>query len=77
MTYADDEFNEIIGSKLLQDNLNNKMNNVQTDVTFMSLALADFALAGTQLVAHDYYVAGGLAVLGVLLVACYHKFGTQ
>ena len=52
------------------------MNQVNpTDVTFMSLSLADFALAGQQLMVHDYYVAAGLTVLGVILVYLYHKFG--
>ena len=58
-------------------NENNKMNTTnKTDLTFMSLAMADFALAGTQLVAHDYYVAGGLVIVGVVLVYLYHKFGS-
>jgi len=47
-----------------------------SDVTFLSLALGDFALAADILVKHDYYVAGGLAVLGVVLVYLYHKFGS-
>ena len=46
-----------------------------TNVTLLSLALADFALAGSSLTSHDYYVAGGLTVLGVILVYLYHKFG--
>ena len=61
-----------------QSNLDNKMNTVSTtDVTLFSLSLADFALASQQLVAHDYFVAGGLAVLGVVLVVLYHKFGSK
>ena len=48
-----------------------------TDVTFMSLALADFMAAATSLSAHDYPVAGGLVVIGVVLVYLYHKFGTS
>lgn len=52
------------------------MNNLTTDVTFMSLALADFSGAAVALGQHDYYVAGGLAVLGVILVTLYHKFGS-
>ncbi len=54
------------------------MNNVSvSDVTFMSLALADFMAASTNLTNHDYPVAGGLVVLGVVLVYLYHKFGTS
>jgi len=53
------------------------MNNVSsTDVTLMSLALGFFASAASTLAQHDYYVAGGLAVLGIVLVYCYHKFGS-
>lgn len=52
----------------------NKVNS--TDVTFLSLALGDFAVAAQQLVSHDYYTAGGLAVLGVVLVYLYHKLGS-
>ena len=51
----------------------NKVNAI--DVTFMSLALADFTASATYLVNHDYPVAAGLVVLGVLLVYLYHKFG--
>lgn len=59
-----------------QPNLNNNMPVNSTDVTLMSLAMADFTAATAQLVAHDYYVAGGLAVIGVVLVYLYHKFGS-
>lgn len=55
--------------------MNNNVNT--TDVTFMSLAMADFAAATAQLVNHDYIVAGGLAVIGVILVVLYHKFGSS
>lgn len=54
------------------------MNQVDpTDVTLMSLSLADFMAASVAIQAHDYYVFGGLAVLGVVLVYLYHKFGTS
>ena len=54
------------------------MNKVSlTDVTFMSLALGDFTAAATYLVNHDYPVAGGLMILGVILVFLYHKFGSS
>lgn len=53
------------------------MNKVNlTDVTFMSLAIADFTAATAFLTDHDYPVAVGLVVLGVLLVYLYHKFGS-
>lgn len=53
------------------------MNQVSTtDVTFMSLSLADFGAAAAALNGHDYYVAGGLVILGVVLVYMYHKFGS-
>lgn len=53
------------------------MNQVNsTDVTFMSLSIADFMAAAVAIQAHDYYVFGGLAVLGVVLVYLYHKFGS-
>lgn len=52
------------------------MNQVsKSDVTFLSLALADFTATTTFLVAHDYPVAGGLFVIGIVLVYFYHKFG--
>lgn len=52
----------------------NQVNGV--DVTFMSLALADFTGVSTALIAHDYTVAGGLFVVGVGLVYLYHRFGS-
>jgi hypothetical protein len=53
------------------------MNQVSsTDVTIMSLALAAFSGAGSALTAHDWYVAGGSVILGVLLVYVYHKIGS-
>lgn len=54
--------------------MKNKVNT--TDVTLMTLALADFGSAAAALMAHDYYVAGGLAVIGIILVYLYHKFGS-
>lgn len=53
------------------------MNGVNaTDVTFLSLALADFTAVASYLTQHDYYVAGGLTLLGIILVYLYHKFGS-
>ncbi len=52
----------------------NKVNG--TDVTLLSMALADFGAVTTYLVNHDYPVAGGLFVVGILLVYLYHKLGT-
>lgn len=53
------------------------MNQVSgTDVTLLSLSLAAFTGATTALVAHDYYVAGGMMAMGVLLTYLYHKFGS-
>ena len=56
----------------------NKMTNQTnaTDITFMSLAMADFGGAASTLANHDYYVAAGLVVLGVVLVYLYHKYGS-
>lgn len=66
--------------RLLLENKNNQntMNQVSaTDVTLMSLAMSDFALVTTHLLAHDYPVAGGLFVIGIVFVYLYHKFGSQ
>lgn len=53
------------------------MNNVNpVDVTFMSLALADFSGVTAALVNHDLLLAGGLLVTGVILVVLYHMFGS-
>jgi hypothetical protein len=53
------------------------MNQVSSaDVTLFSLALAAFGGASTALTDHDWYVSGGLTVLGVILVYIYHKFGS-
>jgi hypothetical protein len=53
------------------------MNKVSaTDVTFITLAMADFGAAADFLIKHDYYVAGGLLVLGIVLNYLYHKYGT-
>ena len=71
-----EEFNEVVGNLII--NKENFMGNVnKTDVTLFSLALADFSLVTTHLVNHDYYVAGGLLVVGVVLAYLYHKFGSQ
>ncbi len=48
-----------------------------TDVTLLSLSIADFVAAGVTLQAHDYYVSGGLTVLGVVLTYLYHKYGSS
>lgn len=75
MTYNPDDFNEVVFNNLME---NKNMNNVNlVDVTFLSLALADFGAATTYLVAHDYPVAAGLVVIGIVLVYLYHKFGSQ
>jgi len=47
-----------------------------TDVTFMSMSLADFAAAADALSKNQYYVAAGCVALGVLLVYLYHSFGS-
>jgi len=52
----------------------NSVNN--TDVTLMSLALADFMAAAVAIQSHQYYIFSGLAILGVVLVYLYHKFGS-
>lgn len=53
------------------------MNNVNAvDVTLMTLAMADFAGATEKLVNHDYIVAGGMTLIGVILIYLYHKFGS-
>ena len=70
------DISDIMERGIISNN-NKTMNNVTTDVTFLSLALGDFSVATTQLINHDYYVAGGLALLGVLLVYMYHKFCSQ
>lgn len=58
--------------------LNDKtMNQVNTsDVTMMTLAIADFVAAGNALHAHDFPVAIGLFVVGAFLVYVYHKIGS-
>lgn len=54
------------------------MNNVSaSDVTLMTLAFGALGGVTPALTAHDYPVAGGLVVLGVVLVYLYHKFGSQ
>ncbi len=72
------DLTEVTGSKLLQDNLEKDMNNVNgTDVTLLSLATGSFGLVGSSLLTHDFPVAIGLTVLGVILVYCYHRFGSS
>lgn len=46
------------------------------DVTYLSMSMASFAGAAAALSAHDYIVAGGSAVLGILLTYLYHRFGS-
>lgn len=71
-----EEFNEVVGDNIISKNFKT-MNKVDVkDVTFLTLALADFAGATTYLVAHDFAVAGGLFAAGIVLVYLYHKFGT-
>lgn len=53
------------------------MNNVNvTDVTLMTLALGALGGVTPALMSHDYPVAGGLLVLGVVLTYLYHKLGS-
>ena len=47
-----------------------------TDVTYMSMALAAFGAATAALSAHDYIVAGGMAIIGIIFVYLYHSFGS-
>ena len=47
-----------------------------TDVTYLALSMAAFAAASTALSSHDYWVAAGSAILGVLFTYFYHLFGT-
>lgn len=71
------EFEEVVGTQKLLKELKNYMNNVNsTDVTLFTLAIAALGAVAPALSAHDYPVAGGLAILGVILVYLYHKFGS-
>ncbi len=47
-----------------------------TDVTLLTLAMADFTLLTDYLVKHDYAVAGGLLVVGVIFNYLYHRYGS-
>lgn len=49
------------------------MNNTTSNVTFLSLAIASFVGVAPALQAHDFIVAGGLALLGIILVFVYEK----
>lgn len=72
----DTDITDAIGRTLLTNNLEEKMNKVNfQDVTFMSLSLGAFSGATTYLVAHDYPVAGGLFMIGIVLTYLYHKLG--
>lgn len=46
------------------------------DVTYLSMSMASFAGAAAALSAHDYIVAAGSVVLGILLTYLYHRFGS-
>lgn len=60
-----------------QLNHKNNMNDVSvTDVTLMSLAIGDFSTAASFLGKHDFVVAGGLVVIGIILVYLYHRMGS-
>ena len=76
--YTGDRYEEIVVSSLLSEELKKDMKDKinYTDVTFLSLAIADFGLASNALIARDFPVAGGLAFLGVVLVILYHRFGS-
>jgi len=53
------------------------MNKVSAiDVSLLTLSMADFAAVTDNLIKHDYVVAGGLLVLGVILNYLYHKYGS-
>ncbi len=72
------DITEKVGDSLLNNSNKNTMNKVdKVDVALMSLALADFTAAGTALIAHDYFVASGLFVGGIILTYLYHKYGSQ
>ena len=47
--------------------------NTSANVAFLSLALGDFTAVATQLVDKNYWVAGGLTLLGIILVIIYEK----
>ena len=53
------------------------MNTVNgTDVTLFTLATGDLTAATSQLLAHAYTAGAILAVVGILLVIAYHKYGS-
>ncbi len=73
-----DVWEEMVEIELANKFINENMNQVSpSDVTLLSLALADFTATTTFLVAHDYPVAGGLFVIGIVLIYLYHKFGSS
>lgn len=55
---------------------NKIMNAITSNVTLMTLSIGAFMGVTPALASHDYYVAGGLAILGIVLVYLYHKFPT-
>lgn len=75
--YEEMNFEEVVSNYKLLDQLKN-MNKVDIqDVSFMSLALGAFSGATTYLVGHDYPVAAGLFVAGIVLIYIYHKLGSS
>ncbi len=53
------------------------MNNVNpTDVTLLTLAMGALSGSIATLTQHDYPVAGGLLVIGIVLIYLYHKLGS-
>lgn len=54
------------------------MNQVNiTDVSLLTLATGALSGVVPALSAHDYLVSGGLFVVGLVFMYCYHKFGSQ
>lgn len=47
-----------------------------SNVTLFSLAVASFIGVTPALQAHDYIVAGGLTILGIIMVYIYHLIPT-
>lgn len=70
------DITDVVGD-LIANNAKKRMNKVSvSDVTLMTLSLGSFAGVAPALSAHDYPVATGLLVLGVVLIYLYHKMGS-
>ncbi len=68
-----EEYTEAVGSELLANQFKDKKMNTVSNITFLTLAIGSLGGVVASLQAHDYIVAGGMLVFGLIMVWVYEK----